>query len=96
MKKILIMSIVLVTLLLSFGTASAHWYHRFYFGFALPPLSIWAPPPPVVAPPPYPYYHGYGPGYYGYRVWVPGYWEQTWTPYGWRRTWVPGYWRYRP
>ncbi|MCJ7704842.1 MAG: hypothetical protein MUO28_04800, partial [Desulfobacterales bacterium] len=31
---------------------------------------------------------------YGYRVWVPGYWEERWTPYGCESAWVPGHWRY--
>ena len=92
MKKTLIILMILVTILLSTGIASAHGRPHFSFRLFLPPLAIWAPPPPPVFG--YPgYYH---PGYYGNRVWVPGYWEDQWTPYGWRRVWVPGYWSYGP
>jgi len=63
-------------------------------------------PPVVVAPPPAVYYRGYyppyayyyGPGYgydRGYRVWVPGHWEERRVPGGWERFWVPGNWDYR-
>ena len=95
MKKILVLSVVLVVIFLVSGSALA-WgrpYYRGGFGFG---ISIG---PPVIAAPPY--YGGYyapnsyyGPGYYnGYRPWVAGHWERRWTPYGWQRYWVPGYWR---
>jgi hypothetical protein len=95
MRKVLILSVILVTLLLSTGMASAHWRTHFSFGVFLPPLAILAPPPAVVVTPDSPPYgYGYyGPGYYGPRVRVPGYWEDRWSPYGWRRVWIPGYWR---
>jgi hypothetical protein len=96
MKKFLMISLILLAIFLSSGSASAH---RFGFGvFVAPPILL--PPPPVI------YYRGYypppsyyGPDYsYGYpdRVRVPGHWEQRWTPYGWERAWIPGYWRYGP
>lgn len=91
---------LLTAMLLTAGSASA-WggHHRGHFGF-----GFFIGPPVIVAPPPvyyrgyYPPYRSYGPGYYdyGYRVWVPGYWEEQWTPYGWDRVWIPGYWRYGP
>jgi len=90
MKKVLIFSIAFVTILLTMGTASAHWRTHFGFGLVLPPPVVWAPP---VVYPSYPAYGNYGPGYYGHRVWVPGYWENRWTPYGWTRAWISGYWR---
>lgn len=94
MKKILIVSMVLATILLTSGVASAHWRSHFSFGVFLPPVAVWAPPPVVY--PGYPPYGYYSPGYYGYRAWVPGFWESRWTPYGWRRVWIPGHWRYEP
>ena len=97
MKKILIVPVVLITILLTSGMASAHWRTYFNFGVYLPPLAVWTPPPPPVAAyPGYPSNGYHSPGYYGYRVWVPGYWESRWTAYGWRRAWIPGYWRYTP
>ncbi len=96
MKKALIISVILLTVLGTIGIASAHW--RFGLG------GVFIGPPVVVAPP-YAYYrpyyppHGYyGYGYsgYGYRTWVPGHWEQRWTPYGWRNAWIPGYRQYVP
>ena len=97
MKKILVISMVLFTVLLTAGTASAHWRTHLSFGVFLPPLAVWAPaPPPVVYSPAYPPNGYYSPGYYESRVRVPGYWQDRWTPYGWRRVWVPGYWRYLP
>lgn len=91
MKKVLILSVILLSVLATVGIASAHW--RFGFGGAF--IA-----PPVVVAPPYahyrPYYppddyYGYGYPGYGYRRWVPGHWEQRWTPYGWKRVWIPGY-----
>ncbi len=95
MKKGLFISALLLVFLLMTGTASARVF--FHFGF-FPPAII-GPPPVVVAPPPayYPYPYGYyGPGYYGYRVWVPGYWDNIWTDHGWEKVWHPGHWEYRP
>ena len=94
MKKILIVSMVLATILLTSGVASAHWRSHFSFGVFLPPVAVWAPVPPPVVYPGYPPYGYYSPGYDGYRAWVPGYWESRWAPYGWTRVWIPGYWRY--
>ncbi len=88
MKKLLTIGLILLTVVLSSGTALA-W--RFFV--APPPL--WGPPAVYYRgyyPPPV----GYGPDYYGpYRVWVPGHWENRWTPSGWHRAWIPGYWEYR-
>ena len=94
MKKILILSVVLVTILLATGltagVASAHWWNHVSFGVFLPqPPAVLAPP--VVVSPGYPAY-----GYYGYTVWVPGYWQSRLTPYGWTRVWIPGHWGYAP
>ncbi len=95
MKRLLwVISPLLLVFLLTSGIASAGVAFRFF----LPPVVIG--PPAVAAPPPahysYPYgSYGYGPGYYGNRVWVPGYWERVWTGYGWQRVWHPGHWAYR-
>lgn len=90
MKKILFISIALVTVLLTAGMASAHGWTYFGVGvsLSLPILQV-VPPPAVVYSP------GYSPsyGYYAPRVWAPGYWGSHWTPYGWRKVWVRGYWR---
>jgi uncharacterized RDD family membrane protein YckC len=97
MKKILMITIALLTLALTAGVASAWPGHpHFGFGLFIAPPAIWAPPP-VYYRAYYPPYGYYGPDYYdyGYRVWVPGRWQERWTPYGWRRYWVPGYWEYR-
>ena len=95
MKKILFISIALVTVLLTAGMASAHGWTYFGVGVSLPlPILQVVPPPAVVYSPGYPPSYGYySPGYYAPRVWVPGYWGSHWTPYGWRRVWVRGYWR---
>ena len=98
MRKFLIISIVLITIFLVTGAASAwyrpHRHHHYGFGVFIGPPVIWAPPLYYR----YPYYPDYSPPYgyynYGYRVWVPGHWEERWTPYGWERVWIPGYWRY--
>lgn len=94
MKKALLISALLLVFFLTAGTASARVFFRFGF---FPPAVIG--PPVVVAPPPvyYPYPYGYyGPGYYGYRVWVPGYWESIRTDRGWEKVWLQGHWEYRP
>lgn len=97
MKKLLMISLILLAIFLTSGPASAwHGRSRGYFGVFI------APPPIVIGPPAY-YYRGYypPPSYYPryyyepYRVWVPGHWEDRWTPYGWERVWIPGYWEYR-
>jgi hypothetical protein len=97
MKKFIMISLILLTLFVSSGSALA-WrgYHRGNFGAFFAPPPIWVAPPPV-------YYRGYysAPGYYPpeyyepYRVWVPGRWGDRWTPSGWERVWIPGYWEYR-
>jgi len=102
MKKVLLISTFLLIFFLTTGIAPAHRVF-FGFGFFLPPLIIGPPaiavPPPVYYPYPpafYPYpYDYYSPGYYGYRVWVPGYWDTVWTERGWERVWIPGHWEYR-
>ncbi len=96
MKKVLLISALLLVFFVTAGTASAH---RAFFGFGFFPPVIVAPPPAVVVSPPayYPYpYDYYGPGYHGYRVWMPGYWDTIWTDRGWERVWIPGHWEYRP
>jgi len=97
MKKILLLSTLLLVFCLTTGIASA----RVFCGFGLPLPPVVIGPPVITAPPPayyYPYpYAYYGPdyyGYYGYRVWVPGYWGSIWTNHGWGRAWHPGHWRY--
>jgi hypothetical protein len=97
MKKVLMICIVFLVILLTIGSASA-WHRHPYSNLRLfigPPV-VWVPPP-VYYRGYYPPYDYVGPGYYeyGYRVWVPGYWEERWTPYGWERVWIPGYWEYR-
>ena len=97
MKKFIMISLVLLVIFLTSGSALAwHRHHRGHFGIFIAPPPIWIAPPPV-------YYRGYypPPGYYPpdyyepYRVWVPGHWEERGTPYGWERIWIPGYWEYR-
>lgn len=101
MKKIIMISLILLAIFLSSESALAwrgHYRGHGHFG-------VFIAPPVFVAPPPF-YYRGYypPPGYYGpdyyyrepYRDWVPGHWEERWTPYGWERVWIPGYWRYGP
>jgi hypothetical protein len=95
MKKIIIVTIALVATLSCAEITSAGWQPYFSLGVFLPPPVAWArPPAPVVAYLGYPAYAYYSPRYYGYRAWVPGYWESRWTPYGWTKVWVRGYWRY--
>ena len=98
MKRFIVISLILLAIFLSSGSAFA-WRGNGHFGVFIAPPPIWVAPPPV-------YYRGYysPPSYYGpdyyyndpYRVWVPGYWENRWTPYGWERIWIPGYWQYGP
>ena len=94
MKKVLILSVILLSVLATAGVASAHWRFGFRGAFIAPP---------VVVAPPYAHYRSYNPAYdhygyeypgYGYRRWVPGHWERRWTPYGWKRVWIPGYRQY--
>ncbi len=94
MKKILMISMVLLIILLAAGPASAwrgHFRGHSHFGIFFGPPGFYVPPPPVY----YPYY--YPPNYYypGYRVWVPGYRGYRETPYGWGRAWIPGHWEWR-
>jgi hypothetical protein len=100
MKKLIVISLILLAIFLSSGSAFA-WYRPYHshFGVVIAPPPIWVAPPAV-------YYRGYypppiyyGPDYYysePHREWVPGHWEERWTPYGWERVWIPGYWRYGP
>ena len=99
MKKILLISLILLAILFSRGSALA--WHRHYYGY--PHFRVFIAPPILLPPPPVIYYRGYYPPpvyyepYYDpYRVWVPGHWEERQTPHGWERVWVPGYWRYGP
>ncbi len=99
MKKIIMISLILLVIFLSSGSAFAHRIH--FRGWIGP--HIFLPPPPIVFSPPGVYFRGYypPPAYYEpyyepHRVWVPGHWEERQTPYGWERVWVPGYWRYGP
>jgi len=89
MKKLMMIGLILLTVVLSSGTASA------WRVFVAPPL--WVGPPGFYYPGYYPPPVYYGPGYTvsPYRVWVPGHWGLRWTPYGRERTWIPGYWVYR-
>jgi len=101
MKKIIMISVILLAIFLSSESALA-WrgHHRGHgrFGvFIAPP--VWIAPPPVYYRGYYPPSSYYGPDYYysePYREWVPGHWEERWTPYGWERVWIPGYWQYGP
>ncbi len=102
MKKLLMITLIILAIFLSSGSASA-WYRPYggfgHFGVFIAPPPIWVAPPPI-------YYRGYysPPSYYGpdyyynapYRGWVPGHWENRRTPYGWERAWIPGYWQYGP
>jgi len=99
MKKISFTLLILITFLLTTTIASArdrypyHHRHPSRSGIYIGPPGIWISPPVSYRSyyPPYPAYPSYE---YGYRVWVPGYWEERWTPYGWESVWVPGHWRY--
>ena len=102
MKKIMMISLILLTIFLTSGSAVAgHRYFRGHFGIFIPP------PPPILIGPPAIYYREYypPPRYYGppeyyysepYREWVLGHWEERWGPYGWEKVWTPGHWRYDP
>jgi hypothetical protein len=95
MKKIIVVTLALVATLSCAEITSADWQPYVSMGLFLPSPVAWVrPPAPVVAYPGYSPYGYYGPGYYGYRAWVPAHWESRWTPYGWTRVWVRGYWRY--
>jgi hypothetical protein len=99
MKKTAFILLILITFLIITGFALARdrrpYHHRppDHSGIYIRPRGIWISPPVYYRSyyPPYRAYPSYG---YGYRVWVPGYWEERWTPYGWESVWVPGYWRY--
>jgi hypothetical protein len=96
MKKIVVVTLALVATLSCAEITSADWQPNVSVGLFLPSPVAWPrPPAPVVAYSGYPPYGYYGPGYYGYRAWVPAHWESRWTPYGWTRVWVRGCWRYR-
>jgi len=91
MKRVLISTVILLSILLVTGVASAHRRGGVRFGFFFGPPII-AVPAPVY---PIPYYYPPPPPYdYGYREWVPGHWAEQWGPYGWERVWIPGHWRY--
>jgi hypothetical protein len=102
MKKLLVISLILLGIFLSSGSALAWrgpYYGHGHFGFIIPPPPIWLAPPPVYYRGYYPPPSYYGPDYYyngPSRYWVPGHWESRWTPYGWQRVWIPGYWQYGP
>ncbi len=95
MKTIMIITLISLTIFLTFGSAIAwHRHARSHFGIIIAP-------PPILIGPPVIYYRGYypPPSYYysePYRVWIPGHWEERWGPYGWERVWIPGHWRYDP
>ncbi len=98
MKKLIMISLILLTLFLLSGSALA-WrgHHGGHFGVFIAPPPIWVGPPAYY----YPRYYSppsyYGPDYYygPSRAWVPGHWEDRWAPHGWERVWIPGYWQYR-
>jgi len=103
MKKLLMISLILLAIFLLSGSAFAWRSHPYrghgHFGVVVAPPPIWVAPPPVYYRGYYPPPSYYGPDYsYGYpdRAWVPGHWENRWTPYGWERAWIPGYWQYGP
>jgi hypothetical protein len=95
MLILLILMVFLITTDIASARGRYHHGPSHRSGFYIGPPSIWVAPP-VYYRPYYPSYRAYPPDYYGYgyRVWVPGYWEERWTPYGWEKVWVPGYWRY--
>jgi hypothetical protein len=98
MKNFLIISLALLIFLLTTGVASAwhkhpsHHYH-YHFGIFLDPPVVRIGPP-VYHREYYPPYIYYPPHYYGYRVWVPGHWEERWTSHGWETVWIQGNWEY--
>ena len=94
MRKHTLIIAFLLVFSLTTGIASA----RVFFGFGIfPPIvtgpSLIAAPPPAYYLYPYGYY---SPGYYGYRTWVPGYWNNIWTDHRWERVRHPEHWEYRP
>jgi hypothetical protein len=96
MKKFIMISVLLLTIFLSSGSALA--WHRGHFGIFIAPPPVWVGPPGFYYRGYYPQPSYYGPDYYyhePYRVWVPGHWEGRRTPFGRERTWIPGYWEYR-
>jgi hypothetical protein len=102
MRRSILILLILISFLITTDIASArdgrHYYHgpSYRSGFYISPPVIRIAPP-VHYRPYYPSYRIYPPAdyyEYGYKVWVPGYWEERWMPYGWERVWVPGYWRY--
>lgn len=97
MKKVILVSLILLTVIILSGPAFAwHGHFRGHFGVFLAPSPFWVGPPAVYYPGYYPPPVDYGPDYYGpYRVWIPGHWENRWTPSGWQRAWIRGYWEYR-
>jgi hypothetical protein len=99
MKKFIMVSLILLAIFLSSGSALA-WHSGFgRFGIFIAPPPLWVAPPPVYYRGYYPPLSYYGPDYYyngPYRSWVPGHWESQRTPYGWERVWIPGYWQYGP
>jgi hypothetical protein len=100
MKKLItiIISLILLTLFLSSGSALAWRGHsRGHFGVFIAPPPIWVGPPAYYHPGYFPPPSDYGPDYYygPSRVWIPGHWEDRWAPHGWERVWIPGYWDYR-
>lgn len=99
MRKILLTLLILISFLIITDFASARdrrlypHRHPYHSGIYIRPPALLIPPP-VYYRSYYPHYRAYPYYEYGYRVWVPGYWEERWTPYGWESVWVPGYWRY--
>ena len=100
MRKFFIIISIFFIFLLTIDIAQA--WHKYPYRHHYRDFGIYIGPPVIVIAPPI-YYRWYYPPYpyhpsydcrYGYRVWVPGHWEERWTPYGWERVWVPGYWRY--
>ena len=98
MKKFIVISLILLTIFLSSGSALAWRGHSHgHFGVFIAPPPIWVGPPAYYYPRYYPPPSYYGPDYYyaPSRVWIPGHWEDRWAPHGWERVWIPGYWEYR-
>ena len=105
MKKILVVSIIFLTIFVVAGSASAWWVvrphvHLHRFGVILGSPLFWGPlvlPPPVYYVPnnPPPAYSE--PGCSGHWVWIQDRWEERRTPQGGiEQAWVPGYWRCEP
>jgi hypothetical protein len=101
MKKLIIMmTLILLTVFLSSGSALAwrgHSRGHGHFGIFIAPPPIWIGPPAIIYRGYYPPPYHYPPNYYEPdRVWVPGHWEERQGPYGWEKVWIPGYWQYNP